>query len=255
MVIRRGKANRLSGRDAEPRLLGKIQAGDPRGKTFIRYSSFGRLGKRPVIALRTSHDTNTPDEILKISKRLSRAGILVPEIVGVSKSGVISFSRIGSRKKGVYENSLMGALRRLLSIQGKNPSANRQLRRLLSSAARTIGTMHSIGILHNHPHFLNLVASKSRIGVIDLKYASEVKIDWRNPKEAAKILSEDYRWIVTSFRELGIHGKSYDRAYIQRYAELSRNFILKIVSKYPMDERRKDVFILEIARMTQTGFE
>ena len=212
----------------------------------------GVIGKRPVFVSRVELDSvdtglwpfgnvlhrfiKDPEVVKSVVSKVSQAGVLVPDFIGYSKEGNVTyntFRKIGNNELNpeqfIRKRNTLGSYLRRLEAGKINTGYMKQLRKLLSSAARSIGAIHSIGILQGHPHFNNFIPVKSRVAVIDFKLSRTRKVDWSDERSIRKAFRNDYVYLVDAWRGIEL-------TYPRRMPEARRMkelFFTRMVGKYP----------------------
>jgi tRNA A-37 threonylcarbamoyl transferase component Bud32 len=209
------------------------------------------LGK-PVFVSRIFGKQPSAQEVKRIVSRVSKAGVLVPELVGYSSGSEIPryvTQKLGKRRADAYPAERANTLRTFLfRFQEPNPlpvTYLRQVRKLISSAARSLGTIHSLEISHGHAHFNNFVPVKSRVAVIDFKLAEERKVDWSSSHDVYNAFYSDYAHLT---HEIGLRIAMASPENALKLRELGDFFIKKMVEKYPMQQSEKQKLVRRLTR-------
>ncbi|HZX34056.1 MAG TPA: hypothetical protein VFF09_01620 [archaeon] len=214
-------------------------------------SHVGRFRKRPVVATFIGKDSTVsdPNIVKSIISKLSSKGVLVPELIAYSSGPempVYVFEKLGRKSisgKGIKQNNLYGFLLRQLKLGSVDSAYLRQLRKYVSSAARSIGTMHKLGIEHGHLHLGNVIPVGSRIGIIDFKLAVEKNVNWGNVSGVIEAFLKDYLALTQNWRRLFGHGSQED---LRQFDFLRRLFFRKLVAKYPMSDENKQLLFANL---------
>jgi len=205
------------------------------------------LGKPVHVSRISSWQNRSAEHIKGIVSKLSKAGVLVPELVAYSaetkpRFAFESFGKrrgksTGSRKTpGIRDNTLRVFLSRFCEPEPLSSAYLKQVKKLLSSAARSIATMHGLGIEHGHVHFNNFIPVKSRVGLIDFKMAREKKPNWESAEGTDNVFNRDYAYLRSSFLKLLATASPEKVTQVKR---LRTFFFRKLVEKYPMDPKEK----------------
>ena len=177
--------------------------------------------------------------------KISRAGVLVPEFSAFfekpEEHGIdYAYERIGRKSlvknRETNQNTLSKYLSDFANKDSSNPSYVKQLRALLSSTARSMGTIHRLKILHGHPHFNNFIPVKSRVGVIDFYLAREVNVNWSNPQSIVYEFRPDYAYLTSNFERIGQRCKP---ERLKVFDSLRTYFFRKLVERYPTSDENK----------------
>lgn len=201
-----------------------------------------------------------PESMKSIISKLSKAGVLVPELVAYREfspfedSTHYAFEITGKSrmiKKTKFQpfsadnNSLYNVLIRFMSSRKVDPTLVKQLRKLLSSTSRSLGVMHSLGILHGHPHFRNFIPVKSRVAVIDFKFSEQRKVDWENIRNVRGAFDADYKHLANSWRAFMNMCPEPKKTLFESMRKL---FYKKLVEKYPMFQKQKDELVQHLIK-------
>jgi len=157
-------------------------------------------------------------------------GVNVEEIIyyspdrSIDKGGRKGIAKV--RVKGVSLTSLFKAQKEKLPLS----YIDKEL--MVFRMSEQLGLLHSIEIVHGHPHPGNFVIHDREIGIIDFKKAKKIAgLNWRDPEVVCDTFETDYAHVVR-----GLLGMDFS-------ARDALDCIRNTISNYPMSPPEKEAVL------------
>ncbi|MFH1391560.1 MAG: hypothetical protein ABIH20_04580 [Candidatus Diapherotrites archaeon] len=180
-------------------------------------------------------------------------------LIGMSQRKLDEFHRINDalKKKGVpvvriledYKGKKPGE--RLVLIEGEKSTLynlNRDSPNGLPIADakkyfEALGTLHSLGVSHNHPHLGNFFRRNGKAGVFDFSNVKFGNVDWKSPERIIDFFQVDYSVALDNFLMTAVRNKRLQERIKQ---EQIGDVLQELVKPLPASQRVKQVLVEEL---------